>query len=113
MVGAADFLFLRLVYVDGFVRLSEIPFSLALVRIAYGERPSLSPMILRGLFCFANFLSCEMSSFVQGLPTFLVDLVISISSRMIITEPFADKDDHGRYPRFRFFDSFRNSELGT
>lgn len=31
--------FLRLVYVDGFVRLSEIPFSLALVRIAYGERP--------------------------------------------------------------------------
>jgi hypothetical protein len=27
--------FLRLVYVDGFVRLSEMPFSLALVRIAY------------------------------------------------------------------------------
>jgi len=76
MTWSSRLQFLRLVYVDAFVRLSEIPFSLALVRIAYGERPSLSPMILRGLFCFANFLSCEMSSFVQGLPTFLVEIFI-------------------------------------
>jgi hypothetical protein len=68
------------VYGNGFVRLSVIPFSLALIQIAFGERPSLSPMILRGRFSFANFLSCEMSSLVQGLPTFLVDIVVIGSS---------------------------------
>src|ERR1044072_8061850 len=44
------------------------------------------PMILRGRFSFANCRSCEISSFVQGLPTFLVDLVIDISPQTIITK---------------------------
>jgi len=53
-------------------------------------------MILVGLFSFANSRSCEMSSCVQVLPMFLVALVIDISPRIIITEPFADTDNHGR-----------------
>lgn len=114
MRWSSRLLFLRLVYGDCVLRLSEMPFSLALVRIAYGERPSLSPMILRGLFSFANSLSCEMSSFVQGLPTFLVDMVaIAFLPRMILTKHVLTGNNHSRYARLRSFDSFRNSELGT
>jgi hypothetical protein len=44
------------------------------------------PMILIGVFSFASSRSCEMSCLVQGLPIFLVPLVISVSARTIITK---------------------------